>query len=339
MLDLPLIWYALLVVLLTGYAVLDGFDLGAGAVHLIVARTDAERRRVMNSIGPVWDGNEVWLITGGGALFAAFPLVYATVFSGFYLAMVLVLGALILRAVALEYRSKEANAWWRRAWDLVFSASSALAALLFGVALGNLIGGLALDEQGIYRDGLAGLLNPFGLLTGALALAVAVMQGTAWLALKTDGPVADRSRRIQILAMGSVAVLWVVLAAMALSESSTAAANYRATLAAWIGPLIGVNALIFGLRSALLRQAWRSFLACSSAVAGLALAAAAALYPNLVPATVAGRSLTVDNAHSSELTLSVMLVVALIGMPLVLAYTAFVYWKFRGKVKLEEGSY
>jgi len=339
MLDLPLIWYALLVVLLTGYAVLDGFDLGAGAVHLIVARTDAERRRVMNSIGPVWDGNEVWLITGGGALFAAFPLVYATVFSGFYLAMVLVLGALILRAVALEYRSKEANAWWRRAWDLVFSASSALAALLFGVALGNLIGGLALDEQGIYRDGLAGLLNPFGLLTGALALAVAVMQGTAWLALKTDGPVADRSRRIQILAMGSVAVLWVVLAAMALSESSTAAANYRATLAAWIGPLIGVNALIFGLRSALLRQAWRSFLACSTAVAGLALAAAAALYPNLVPATVAGRSLTVDNAHSSELTLSVMLVVALIGMPLVLAYTAFVYWKFRGKVKLEEGSY
>jgi cytochrome d ubiquinol oxidase subunit II len=319
--------------------VLDGFDLGAGAVHLVVARTDKERRHVLNSIGPVWDGNEVWLITGGGALFAAFPLVYATVFSGFYLAMVLVLGALILRAVALEYRSKEANAWWRRAWDLVFSASSALAALLFGVALGNLIGGLALDEQGIYRDGLAGLLNPFGLLTGALALAVAVMQGTAWLALKTDGPVADRSRRIQILAMGSVAVLWVVLAAMALSESSTAAANYRATLAAWIGPLIGVNALIFGLRSALLRQAWRSFLACSTAVAGLALAAAAALYPNLVPATVAGRSLTVDNAHSSELTLSVMLVVALIGMPLVLAYTAFVYWKFRGKVKLEEGSY
>ncbi len=339
MLDLPLIWYALLVVLLTGYAVLDGFDLGAGAVHLMVARTDTERRHVLNSIGPVWDGNEVWLITGGGALFAAFPLVYATVFSGFYLAMVLVLGALILRAMAIEYRNKEANAWWRRAWDLVFSASSALAALLFGVALGNLIGGLALDEHGVYRDGLAGLLNPFGLLAGALALAVAIMQGTAWLALKTEGAVAERSRRIQVVAILAVAALWVALAAMAWSESSMAAANYKTTLAAWIGPLIGVNALVFGLRSTLLRQAWRSFLACSAAVAGLALAAAAALYPNLVPATVAARSLTVDNAHSSDLTLSVMLLVALIGMPLVLGYTAFVYWKFRGKVRLEESSY
>jgi cytochrome d ubiquinol oxidase subunit II len=339
MLDLPLVWFALLAVLLTGYAVLDGFDLGAGAVHLIVARTDTERRRVLNSIGPFWDGNEVWLVTGGGALFAAFPLVYATVFSGFYLAMVLVLGSLILRAVAVEYRSKEAAAWWRRGWDVVFSLSSAVAALLFGVALGNLIGGLALDEQGVYRDGLAGLLNPFGLLTGGLALSVAVMQGTAWLVLKTEDAIAERARRIQLGAMVAVAALWVVLAAMAWSESSTAVANYKATVAAWIGPLVGVNALVFGLRSTLLRQALRSFLLCSAAVVGLALAAAAALYPNLVPATVPARSLTVSNAHSSELTLTVMLVVAVIGMPLVLAYTGFVYWKFRGKVRLESDGY
>jgi cytochrome bd ubiquinol oxidase subunit II len=339
MLDLPVVWFALLVVLLTGYAILDGFDLGAGAVHLIVARTDTERRHVLNSVGPVWDGNEVWLITGGGALFAAFPLVYATVFSGFYLAMVLVLASLILRAVAIEYRSKEASVWWRRGWDVVFSLSSAVAALLFGVAMGNLIGGIALDEQGIYRGGLAGLLNPFGLLTGALALAAAVMQGTAWLVLKTEGAIAERSRRIQFGAIGAVAALWVVLAAMAWSDSGPAVANYKATMAAWIGPLIGVNALLFGLRSTLLRQALRSFLLCSAAVAGLALAAAAALYPNLVPATVTERSLTVGNAHSSELTLTVMLVVALIGMPLVLAYTGFVYWKLRGKVRLESDGY
>ena len=339
MLDLPLVWFALLVVLLTGYAVLDGFDLGAGAVHLLVARTDTERRHVLNSIGPLWDGNEVWLITGGGALFAAFPMVYATVFSGFYLAMVLVLGALILRAVAIEYRGQEEAAWWRRCWDVVFSVSSALAAFLFGVALGNVIGGIALDEGGIYRGGLGGLLNPFGLLTGLLALALAVMQGTAWLALKTEGAMADRSRRIQFGAILAVAAIWAALAIMAWTGTSTAAANYKATPAAWIGPLVAANALFFGFRAARLRQALRSFLLSSLAVAGLALAAAAALYPNLVPAVDAGRSLTVSNAHSSELTLTVMLVVAVIGMPLVLAYTAFVYWKFRGKVRLEDGSY
>ena len=339
MLDLPLIWFALLVVLLTGYAVLDGFDLGAGAVHLIVARTDTERRHVLNSIGPVWDGNEVWLITAGGALFAAFPLVYATVFSGFYLAMVLVLGALILRAVAIEYRGQEEAGWWRQSWDIVFSVSSALAAFLFGVALGNVIGGVALDEQGIYRNGLVGLLNPFALLTGGLTLAVAVMQGTAWLSLKTESDMAERSRRIQFAAILAVAAIWAVLAVMAWTGTSTAAANFKATPAAWIGPVIAANALFFAFRSARLRQAWRSFLLSSLAVAGLAMAAAAALYPNLVPAVDASRSLTVSNAHSSELTLTVMLVVAVIGMPLVLAYTAFVYWKFRGKVQLEDGSY
>jgi cytochrome d ubiquinol oxidase subunit II len=339
MLDLPLVWFALLVVLLAGYAILDGFDLGAGAVHLIVARTDTERRLVINSIGPVWDGNEVWLITAGGALFAAFPLVYATVFSGFYLAMALVLGTLILRAIAIEYRGKEAARWWRRGWDVVFSLSSAVAALLFGVALGNLIAGIALDEQGIYRDGLAGLLNPFGLLTGLLTLAVAVMQGTSWLAVKTEGPPAERARRIGLVAIAAVAGLWVCLAGIAWSGDYSATDNFRSTPAAWIGPLIAANALVFTLRAAWLRQGLRSFLLSSLAVAGLALSAAAALYPNLVPATVADRSLTVANAHSSDLTLSVMLIVALIGMPLVLAYTGFVYWKFRGKVRLEEGSY
>ncbi len=335
--ELAVIWFGIIAVLLTGYAVLDGFDLGAGAAHLFVARNDAERREVLAAIGPVWDGNEVWLITGGGALFAAFPLVYGTVFSGFYLAMVLLLGALIARGISIEYRSAEPWPWWRALWDVAFFLGSAVAALLFGVALGNLLHGIALDSQGVYRDGLLGLLNPFGLLTGVLTLSLAVQQGGAWLALKTHGAVAERARRTQIWATGAVVVLWLVLSAMAWADSPGSISNFKSSFGPWIGPLVTVNALYFALRAAWLRQALRSFLASSLVVVGLALTAVAALYPNLVPAVDAGRSLTVDNASSSNTSLGVMLIVAAIGMPIVLAYSAFVYWKFKGKVAVEEG--
>jgi cytochrome d ubiquinol oxidase subunit II len=336
---LAVIWFGIVAVLLIVYAVLDGFDLGAGAVHLIVARTDTERRHVLNAIGPVWDGNEVWLITGGGALFAAFPIVYATVFSGFYLAMVLVLAALILRAAAIEYRNKETSRWWRRVWDLAFCLGSALAALLFGVALGNLIHGIPLDFAGVYRDGLVGLLNPFGLLTGLLTLCLAIQQGSAWLVLKTEGAMAERARQLQLGAMVAVVALWLLLSAVAWAESSTAAANFKSNPAAWLGPLLTVNALFFCFRAWHLRQAFRSFVSSSLVVVSLGLTAVAALYPNLVPAADAARSLTVANAHSSETSLTVMLVVAVIGMPIVLAYTTFIYWKFKGKVELDEASY
>ena len=336
--ELSTVWFVLLLFLFGGYALLDGFDLGAGAVHLYVARTDEERRHVLNAIGPVWDGNEVWLITGGGALFAAFPIVYATVFSGFYLAMALVLGALILRGISIEFRSKETAIWWRRAWDFGFFLGSALAALLFGVALGNLLNGLALDH-GVYRGGLVGLLNPFSLGVGVLTLALAVQQGSAWLVLKTEGDLAARARRAQIVAQIVVVAAWAGLTALAWADNSRIFDNFKVNLAAGVGPVLAANAVFFGLRATLLRQAFRAFLCSSLTIATMAVTAATALYPNLVPAVDRAQSLTVYNAHSSDLALQVMLVVALVGMPIVLAYTAFIYWKFKGKVRLDKASY
>jgi cytochrome d ubiquinol oxidase subunit II len=336
--DLSTVWFVLLLFLFGGYALLDGFDLGAGTVHLYVARTDEERRHVLNAIGPVWDGNEVWLITGGGALFAAFPIVYATVFSGFYLAMALVLGALILRGISIEFRSKETAIWWRRTWDFGFFLGSALAALLFGVALGNLLNGLALDH-GVYRGGLVGLLNPFSLGVWVLTLALAVQQGSAWLVLKTEGDLAARARRAQIVAQIVMVAAWAGVTALAWADGSRVFDNFKVNLAAWVGPVLAANAVFFGLRATLLRQAFRSFVCSSLAIALMAVTAATALYPNLVPAVDRAQSLTVYNAHSSDLALQVMLVVALVGMPIVLAYTAFIYWKFKGKVRLDKASY
>jgi cytochrome d ubiquinol oxidase subunit II len=332
-------WFVLLGVLFTGYALLDGFDLGAGVVHLFVARTDLERRQVLNSIGPVWDGNEVWLITAGGALFAAFPIVYATVFSGFYLAMMLVLASLILRAISIEYRGKETAKWWRAGWDLGFSVGSGLVALLLGVALGNLLHGVALDSGGVYRDGLIGLLNPFSLVVGVLTLALAAQQGSAWLVLKTEGDLNARAHRAQIAAQIVVVIAWLGATVLAFAGNLPAVGNFKTNIAAWIGPVLVVNAIVFGLRATVMGQQFRAFVCSSLTIAALAITAGAALYPNLVPAAVDSRSLTIANAHSSDLTLQVMLVVALFGMPVVIGYTSYIYWKFKGKVRLDEASY
>jgi cytochrome d ubiquinol oxidase subunit II len=332
-------WFVLLGVLFTGYALLDGFDLGAGVVHLFVARTDLERRQVLNSIGPVWDGNEVWLITAGGALFAAFPIVYATVFSGFYLAMMLVLASLILRAISIEYRGKETAKWWRAGWDLGFSVGSGLVALLLGVALGNLLNGVALDAGGVYRGGLIGLLNPFSLVVGVLTLALAAQQGSAWLVLKTEGDLNARAHRAQIAAQVVVVIAWLGATVLAFAGNLPAVGNFKTNIAAWIGPVLVVNAIVFGLRATVMGQQFRAFVCSSLTIAALAITAGAALYPNLVPAAVDSRSLTIANAHSSDLTLQVMLVVALFGMPVVIGYTSYIYWKFKGKVRLDEASY
>jgi cytochrome bd ubiquinol oxidase subunit II len=337
--ELSTVWFVLLGVLFAGYALLDGFDLGAGIVHLYVARTDLERRQVLNSIGPVWDGNEVWLITAGGALFAAFPIVYATAFSGFYLAMFLVLGALILRAISIEYRGKETATWWRAGWDVGFFLGSALVALLLGVALGNLLNGVALGADGVYRGGFVGLLSPFSLVVGVLTLALAAQQGSAWLVLKTEGDLAERARQTQLVAQAVVVLAWLGATALAFAGSLPAVDNFKANVAAWVGPVLVANALLFGFRAVLMGQAFRAFVCSSLTIAFMAITAGTALYPNLVPAVERARSLTVDNAHSSELTMQVMLVVALVGMPIVLAYTAFIYWKFKGKVRLDEASY
>ncbi|MCB1129153.1 MAG: cytochrome d ubiquinol oxidase subunit II, partial [Verrucomicrobiae bacterium] len=192
-LDLNTVWFILIGVLFTGYAMLDGFDLGVGALHLFT-RTDEERRIMLNAIGPVWDGNEVWLVTGGGALFAAFPEVYATVFSGFYLAFVLLLVALIFRAVAIEFRSKQPMRWWRRMWDIGFSAGSVLSSFLIGVAMGNIAWGMPLDERHEFSGTFLGLLHPYALLLGVTTVALFMMHGAIYLVMKTDGELQARVR-------------------------------------------------------------------------------------------------------------------------------------------------
>jgi cytochrome d ubiquinol oxidase subunit II len=336
--QLSTIWFLLIGFILTGYAILDGFDLGVGALHLIVARTDAERRALLNSIGPVWDGNEVWLITGGGALFAAFPLAYATVFSGFYLAMVLLLGALIVRAVSIEFRSKETARLWRLGWDVGFTAGSVAAAVLFGVALGNVLRGLPLDPDGGYRGGLVGLLNPFAISLGVMTLGLAVLQGSAWLVLKTEGAIQDRARRTGVVALVLVLAAWVAATGLALGDARRVFDNFGNPLA-WLAPFFTANVLLYMVLAWRARQDGRAFVFSSLALVGMAATAAIALYPNLVPAVDAARSVTIDSAHSSDTALTMMLIVALIGMPIVIGYTSFIYWKFKGKVRLDEASY
>jgi cytochrome d ubiquinol oxidase subunit II len=338
-LDLQSIWFLLVGALLAGYAVLDGFDLGVGALHLFVKK-DEERRVFLNAIGPVWDGNEVWLVTGGGALFAAFPEVYASVFSGFYLAIILVLFMLIFRAVAIEFRSKHEDARWRRFWDTSFSVASIGASFLFGVALGNVIRGIPLDDRHLYHGGFTGLLHPFALLVGAATVALFTMHGSIYLVLKTEGELHDRlrgwvRRTIILFAVGYVAVTMATLVFL-----PRMAEAMRGSPALFALPVLTMLAVANVPREIRHDRDFRAFLSSGAAVLGLMALVGVGLYPDLVPsAPDPANSLTIYNAASSERTLRIMLVIAAIGMPLVLAYTASIYYIFRGKVKLDPSSY
>jgi cytochrome d ubiquinol oxidase subunit II len=337
--DLQTTWFLLVGVLIVGYAILDGFDLGVGTLHLFLAKNDRERRILLNAVGPVWDGNEVWILTGGGALFAAFPAVYATVFSGFYLALMVVLLALILRAVSIEFRSKEESPVWRSGWDVAFALGSFLPALLFGVAIGNVMRGLPIDADGEYAGTFFTLLNPFALAVGLLGLAMFVMQGAAWLNLKTEGALRDRARATARAAWGAFVVLWVAVTLFSRVAARHLWEAYDQP-AAWIAPALLVVAI--GAFPVLLARGrpGAAFLASSAAIALLIAVMGQGLFPNLVPALGdPSRSLTIRNASSSPLTLQAMLVIALVGMPFVIAYTAFIYSRFRGPVVLDETSY
>jgi len=328
-------WFLLVGVLLVGYAILDGFDLGVGIQHLVTARTDRERRILLNSIGPVWDGNEVWLITAGGALFAAFPKVYATAFSGLYLALILVLVALILRAVSIEFRSKEPGRGWRTTWDVTFTIGSLLPAILFGVAIGNVMRGLPLTAAGEYGGDFLGLLSPFALVVGLLSASMFLMQGGAWLVVKTEGAVRERARRATMAGWLGTVVLWLGVSAWSRAEAPALWDAYGFVLA-WAAPAVFV---VLAVAVPVLLRAGRdgpAFLASSGIVAALVATLGIGLYPALIPARGTGEALTAHNAASSDLTLTVMLVIAAVGLPLVLAYTAWVYRTFRGKVQLDE---
>jgi len=336
---LQVIWFVLIFVLLTGYAILDGFDLGAGFWHLL-ARKDQDRRAVLNAIGPVWDGNEVWLLTAGGALFAAFPHVYATVFSGFYLALMLALFALIFRAVSIEFRSQHPSARWRSAWDVAFATGSVVAAVLFGVALGNILRGLPLDESKTFTGSFWDLLNPYAILIGLLGLVMLATHGALYLAIKTVGELAEQVRRWARQAWVLALALFAIASVVTIAGCPRLLTNYKATPALWALPTVAMGAIV--LIGVFCRQGamHKAFAASTAAIAAAMATAAVSLFPNLVPALYEpARSLTITNASSSERTLRVMLIIVLVGMPAVLAYTIWAYRVFRGTLSSTEGGY
>lgn len=337
--DLNLIWFILLGVLLAGYAILDGFDLGVGALHLF-AKGDNERRLMINSIGPVWDGNEVWLVTGGGALFAAFPDVYATLASGFYLAVYLLIFCLIFRAVAIEFRSKQPSPLWRQSWDVAFSVSSILSAILFGVVIGNLIWGIPLGADKEFQGTFFGLLHPFALLTGITVLAVCVMHGAIYVAMKTEGEFHEKVRTWVTKSIIFFVIMYGILTMATLLYVPHMIDKLKQYPILFLVPVIKLLAIANVPRAIHLKQDFFAFISSCGAIVLLMFLFGLGIFPNLVLSNPHPEySLTIYNASSSVKTLQTMLVIALVGMPIVLAYTVSIYWIFRGKVKLDEHSY
>ncbi len=360
---LRIIWWLLLGVLLIGFAVTDGFDLGVGTLLPFVARTDTERRIAINSIGPTWEGNQVWLILGGGAIFAAWPPLYAVSFSGFYLAMFAILFALILRPVAFKYRSKRDSDGWRAGWDWALFIGGFVPSLIFGVAVGNVLQGVPFrfdEDMRIYYEGsFFALLNPYALLCGLLSVAMLVMHGAAWLQVKTDGIVAERARRYGSIAALAVIVLfalgglflWMGVDGYRISSVIDAAgpsnpllktaehspgawlANYSAHPWMIVAPVLGFVGTAAALLALLGRREVMVLLFSKLAIFGIISTVGLSMFPFLLPSSLDPRSsLTVWDASSSHMTLFIMLVVTIIFLPMILAYTAWVYRVLWGKV-------
>lgn len=334
--DLVTIWFTLIAVLWIGYFILDGFDLGVGVLLPFIGTDDLRRRVMINTIGPVWDGNEVWLLVAGGATFAAFPLWYATMFSGFYLAFFVLLIALILRGVAFEYRGKKDSAAWRANWDRAIFVGSVLPALLFGVAFGNVVGGTQIEPLAGMNPADAGsfnytgsfldLLNPFALVMGLMTLTIFTTHGAMFLALKTSGEVRDAARRVT-LRLGLVAAVFAVVALLwAQAYSGRVAITLPMVL---VAAVLWLGALGMTLRG---RDGWAFLL--SAGTIGIAVAALfIGLFPNVMPSSVSDAfNLTVYNASSQDYTLTVMTWVAVIMTPLVLLYQGWTYWVFRKRI-------
>ncbi len=337
---LNFVWYVLFVIIISGYLILDGFDLGVGILHLVLAKNDTERRIMINSIGPIWDGNEVWLVVGGGVLFAAFPLVYASLFSGFYVAMMLILLVLILRTVAIEFRSKRSGRVWRTLWDVTFSLSSLLIALLFGVAFGNIIGGVPLDAEQNIRMSLLGMLNPFAVLVGITAVIMMAMHGAIYLTMKVEGALLARVKSWLPKLMVTFFLFNTLVVLAVLLGLPYATANYISSVTLAIFPAIALIALLAAWWLVRKENYFKAFLASSAMIALLLFSGAISLYPNLLVSTIdAAYNLTIYNGAAAPNSLLVILIIALIGMPFVVAYTAGVYYFFRGKVELTAESY
>lgn len=323
--ELTTVWFSLIAVLWIGYFTLEGFDFGVGMLLPALARDDTERRVMINTIGPVWDGNEVWLLVAGGATFAAFPEWYATLFSGFYLPLLLILVALIVRGLAFEYRAKREDDRWRRNWDLAIIIGSFVPALLWGVAFANILRGVPIDADLEYAGGFFELLNPYALLGGLTTLGLFVTHGALFVALKTDGEIRHRARSLAVPAVGVTALLAVAFLAWTQQQTGTAGSAVAFVAAALA--LVGAGA---AARAG--REGWAflgTFVTIALAVGGLFLA----LFPDVMPTTLAGgTSLTTTNAAATSYTLGIMTVVAVVFTPVVLAYQAWTYWVFRKRI-------
>jgi cytochrome d ubiquinol oxidase subunit II len=365
---LRVIWWALMGVLLIGFALTDGFDLGVAALLPWVAKGDEERRMVINTVAPTWEGNQVWLILGGGAIFAAWPFVYAVSFSGFYLAMFLVLSALILRPVGFKYRSKRAGARWRSGWDWALFVGGFVPALVFGVAVGNVLVGAPFrfdsDLRLHYEGGLLGLFTPFTLIAGLLSVAMLVLHGAGWLSLKVEkGPVLERAQRFGKLAAIAAMLLYAAGFAMLawgdigyrivgavdpagasnpLGTTAVHAArgwldNYAAYPWMWAAPLLGFLGPAIAWFGIARRKDALVFSGSSMATIGIIASVGASMFPFILPSSIdATSSLTVWNASSSHITLWIMLLVTLIFLPLVLIYTSWAFKVMFGRVTLGE---
>ncbi|QDV68860.1 Cytochrome bd-I ubiquinol oxidase subunit 2 [Rosistilla carotiformis] len=333
-------WFVLLGVLLCGYAILDGFDLGVGILHPFIAKDDRQRRLVMNSIGPLWDGNEVWLVTFGGALFAAFPVAYATVFSSFYTAFFLLLTCLIGRAVSLEFRSKVQSAAWRKTWDFGFFLSSLTAAALLGVAGGNVMAGMELGPRYVYQGSLLSQIYWYPLLIGALTVSLFAMHGAIYLYLKTEDELQARVQRAIHPLFLTFAGLYVVATFATWWHVPHATENIANFPVLWIVPILNALAVLNIPRAMHLNRPGYAFFSSAMVILAFAALFSVAIFPNLMLSTIdPAYSVTLDNARSSQATLGTMLIIAAIGIPCVLSYTVIIYWIFHGKVKLDPNSY
>ena len=331
------IWFVLWGLLWAVYFMLDGFDLGLGSLLPVLAKNDTEKRIIYNAMGPFWDGNEVWLIAAGGVTFAAFPNTYAVMFSGLYSALMLILFALILRGVAFEFRGQVESAAWRKLWDACLVVGSFVPALLLGVAFANLFRGIPIDENGIYQGTLFTLLNPYGLLGGLLFVALFLVHGSLWLALKTEDPL--RRRALQLAGKLWFLLLGVAVAFLIATWFSTRLYdNYIKNPMLFVVPIIlipfiTVAALLLVRRFIGRGQVGRAWTASAVTIVGVTFFGLAGLYPNMIPSSLNPTySMTIYNASSSPLTLRIMLVVALIFVPLVIAYQAWTYRLFSHKV-------
>ncbi|MCY7295914.1 cytochrome d ubiquinol oxidase subunit II [Alteromonas sp. a30] len=364
---LRVVWWVLVGVLLIGFAITDGFDLGVGALLTLVGKTDEDRRVMINTIGPHWDGNQVWFITAGGAIFAAWPIIYATAFSGFYLALALTLIALWMRPIGFDYRSKLPSAQWRKAWDWALFAGGFIPALIFGVAFGNLLQGVPFEFSNnlhpTYTGSFFGLLNPFAILVGLVSVVMLLNHGATWLQMKTTGSLLERASQVSVslsltnIVLFSLAGVWVAygIDGYVLTSSIDTAAtsnplaktvemqngawmnNYQQYPWMIVAPALGILGALGCALFSKKQHAGKAFVFSSLSITGIILTAGFSMFPFLMPSSsMLNASLTMWDATSSFLTLKVMFYVACIFVPIVLSYTAYSFWVMRGRIKQEQ---